>query len=399
MLNTLERKKSYFLGLSIILTIIFLMALGPLLGLQSIVTYGLIPFLAIIGFTYDIKTFHKKTTELKLFFGIVILALLTIFYNNIDFEAFGTTYFGLLGAFIAAYATLSLNKNNPYENYFHIGFVLAIIALILIEFNDGNISLVDFATSRDRRRFMLNANFYSYASYFGNISLFYLYLKQRNKIVLVSLVILPILFIIVAFATQSRSGILFIVLSNISFWLVICRTNNKNIFLKIFKAIGIVIIIYFLALQFIAIYENSEFKNRVSNSSGKADAREILVIKGWEVFENNPFIGVGTGQFPRFSGMNQFTHNSYVEILAENGLFSGILLFLMFGIPTYISLKNLITYPKNELFRLNFFFFITFLMYNNAYVFYKFSFSMIYFFLIISTQNKASIEDKNKIQS
>ena len=396
MLKKVERNNSFFLGLLIILTITFLIALGPFLGLQSVVTYGLIPFLAVIGFTYDIRTFDFNNTEVKIFLFVVIIALFSIFYENIDYEAFGTTYFGLLGAFIASYATLALNKNKSYENYFHIGFVAAIIALVLIEFNDGNISLVDFATTRDRKRFMLNANFYSYASYFGNISLFYLYLNQRNKIILTALIVLPILFIIVAFATQSRSGILFIILSNISFWLFIYRSNNKNVFLKIFKVIGFILILYVLALRFIAIYEDSEFKNRVSNSSGKADAREVLVIKGWEVFQNNPFIGVGTGQFPRFSGMNQFTHNSYVEILAENGIFGGVFLFLLFANPTYTSFKNILAYPRNELFRLNLFFFITFLLYNNAYVFYKFSFSMMYFFLIISTQNKASIAN-NKI--
>lgn len=388
MFNQILQIKSLFLGLIIIVTITFLIALGPLWGLQSIVTYWLLPMIAVIGFTYDIHSLKKNNTELIIFLGIVILALYSIFHENIDSEAFTNSFLGLVGAFIAAYATLSLNKNWSFENYFHFGFVTAVIVLILIEFNNGNISLIDFAITRDRRRFMLNANFYSYASYFGNISLFYLYLKKRFKIILLLLIILPILFIIVAFATQSRSGIVFIILSNIVFWLIINKTKTKNIFLKIFKGLGIITVIFLLTIQFISIYQESEFKNRVSNSNDHTDAREVLADKGWEVFIENPFFGVGIGQFPRYSGLNQFTHNSYLEILAEHGIIGGILLFLLFGIPTYSCIKNLIANSKNEFFRLNFLFFITFLLYNNAYVFYKFSFSMIYFFLIISEQYK-----------
>ena len=291
---------------------------------------------------------------------------------------------------LTSYIPLGLNKNKDYEVYFHIGFIISMVSLILIEYSLGNFSLTGFASTKaSRGRFFYNANYYSYISYFANFSLFYLHLKYRNIATTTSLIILPLLLLILAFITQSRSGLLFILMLNGLFWFTITKDNKSNIIKKVVKKVILIAITFFFVFKLIDTYQNSQIKNRVTNSS--EDSRTILAYEAINVFTQYPFTGVGLGQFPNYTKSRQFSHNSYTEVLAEHGIIGGLLLIALFGIPTYRSFKNLKNDIKNPVLRLNFLFFTSFLLYNNAYVFYKASYAMVYFFLIISIQHKMKI--------
>jgi len=382
-------KESQFIGLLIFFAIILLNALGPYFGIQKVVTFGLLPLLVLLSINSDRSTFNIGSFEIKIFTAFFIVSLLSIYYY-VNFKSLLLGYSGLLGAVMAAYISVGINKNRNYEFYFHVGYIVSIIILILIMYVNGNISVNIFSSSRDRGRFLLNANFYSYISYFANFSLFYLYLKRKNLLTLVLLFTLPILFIIVAFATQSRSAILFIVFSNVCFWLFINKNEIKNVFVKFLRMLVITGVIIFFSIKFIDTFQNSQIKNRVSSS--KEDSRAVLVKEGITIFIDKPLLGVGLSQFPTVSGLGQFTHNSFVEAFVEHGIVGGVLILILFFTPSIQSFKNLKKYPKNSMVRLNTLFFITFLMYNNAYVFYKFSFSMLYFFLIVSSQYKLNVQ-------
>ena len=242
---------------------------------------------------------------------------------------------------------------------------------------------------------MLNANAYSYFCIFANFSLFYLYLKFKNKLLFLSTLILPLLFLVIAFTTQSRAGLLLITTINICFWLFINKPINPSKFRKITRKFVIILALIILGFQFLKIYQGSRIQNRVTQTANKKDSREILIEEGIEVFIQNPILGVGLGQFPFYSKYRLFTHNSYTEILAEQGVIGGILLFSFYLIPTFKSIKNYRSDKNNPLYKFYLLFFITFLIYNNFYVFYKFPFSMMYFFLIISLQKNDTITKLN----
>lgn len=393
-----SNKPSIVLGLFIVFTIVFLIALGPYFKLQQISTIGLLPFLAAISFLYDAKTLHEGKKEFVIFLIMFILSFSTIFVY-IGYEEFINGLSSFFGAIISAYIAIGLTKETNYGNYFHMGYIFAIIFLFLIMVEKGNIS-TSFASAIDYRdRFMLNANAYSYFCVFGNFSLFYLYLKFKNKILLILLLILPILFLVIAFTTQSRAGLLLLLFINLSFWLFVNKNETSNSIKKIFRSIVIIGVLVFGSIQLVKIYEGSRIQNRVVKTVNEKDSREVLFKEGLETFADNSLFGVGLGQFPFYSKYHLFTHNSYSEILAEQGIFGGILLFALFLIPSHRSIVNYRRDPKNPIYRLYLLFFIVFLIYNNAYVFYKFPFSMMYFFLMICLQKRDSeiIESKKAI--
>lgn len=380
-------------GLLIILTLISLISLGPFYDYQSLVLFVLFPLLFLIAMRTDWGTIGRNNKEILVYTFFVLGTLTTVFYKP-NFEFFITAFNGLLGGLIASYVPIGLNKklNKNYENYFHYGFILSILLLLLIEYSLGNISIIGFASElASRHRFFFNANYYSYISFFASFSLFYLHLKNRNILTTICLVVFPVLMIILAFITQSRSGLLFLVLINAIYWFLILKSHNKNIIRRLVKFVLIMAITFYAAKTFIDIYSNSQIQKRVS--SAKDDSREVLINEALTVFYENPLTGVGLGQFKRYSTSKQFSHNSFVEGLAEHGILGGILVLILFIGPLIKSVRLLLQDKSNEHLRLNLLFFFTFILYNNIYVFYKVSFAMIYFFLIVSLQNR--IKPKN----
>ncbi|ALM06784.1 hypothetical protein SB49_02415 [Sediminicola sp. YIK13] len=389
--NFKSKDNNLFVGLYVIGTIIFLIALGPYLKRQNLVTSILIPSLTLLAFFYDIKTFYKNNTEFILLLLIFISSLFSVFYY-VNYEALINGFNGMLGAVLAAYIPVALNKNGDYSKYFHIGYVISILLLIAIMYYEGNFNFSNFASKVDYRdRFLLNANAYSYFSFFANFSLIYLYQKYKSTLWMILLISLPLLFIIISFATQSRSGIFIIIIINLCYWFFINKINPSNKLKKIFRGILIFSIFIFIGIQFIKIYENSRIKNRIEVTGTKVDSREVLIYESLKVFGNNPFLGVGLGQLIYHNGIGQFSHNSYVEILAEQGIFGGILLLFLFGIPLIKCWRLIMLNPNDKVLKINLLFFICFYLFNNIYPFYKFTFSMMYFFMIISIQNKLEI--------
>ncbi|CAG2534391.1 O-antigen ligase like membrane protein [Maribacter dokdonensis] len=394
--NKILKPTSKLLGFFIIFVIIFLNALGPYFKLQQVATFGLIPLLALFAFTFDIKNFKEGKKEFKFLVIILVLSITTIFYYK-GFEQFSTNFFLLLGAVLSAYIVIGLTKDIDYSTYFHIGYIITILILFLIMILNGNIG-INFATELDfRDRFLLNANSYSYYCVFANFSLFYLYLKKPKKSFLIFLVVLPLIFTIIAFTTESRAGLLLIILINIFFWFFVNKEQNKTIHKKIVRILFLILLFIFISIKFIEIYEGSRISRRVVQTSQRQDPREVLFYEGIEVFTDNPILGVGLGQFPFYSKFKQFTHNSYAEILAEQGVIGAIFLFALYFIPTLKSYTNYRANSSNPLLRCNLLFFIVFLIYNNAYVFYKFPFSMMYFFLIISIQTNYMSQKSDSI--
>ncbi|MFX0558412.1 O-antigen ligase family protein [Maribacter sp. CXY002] len=395
-------KKNYSIGIGllILVNLLFLMVGGPFFGIQSVGTYVLLPTMFLITIVRDRFTWDQGNFLIKVFAVYWLYSLVTVFYY-VDLKGMIRDLSGLTGTLFASYCALALNKRQDHENFYHWGYILAIVLLIAIEFLNGTfyVTAAGFQGAEvmispetgprlDRGIFLHNANAYSYYSFFANISLFYLYLNYRNKFMFFLLVTLPVVFILFTFVTQSRSGLFLLIFSNVVFWIFINRNRNKNPLMKIGRFLVLISVIVFAAIRFITILENSEFINRMSTTEGSTVERGNLIKEGIDMFLDAPIFGIGLGQFSHYSSTRQFSHNSFVEILAEQGFIGGFFLMFIFGFPTLKSIKNLFYNPGNELARLNFLFFLAFLLFNNVYVFYKFSFSMTYFFLIVAIQNK-----------
>ncbi len=385
---------SRFIGILIVTTIVFLIALGPFLSLQKLTTMGLVPFLFLIALSRDLRSFGGNKREFFLV-ALLVLTSVTSIFNYINYELLLKGFSRLSGVLLVSFIPLALNRKQDYTNYFHIGYVLAALILIMIMYLEGNFTFSDFATRVDfRNRFLLNANAYSYYTFFANFSLFYLYLRYKSRFLRLLLVLLPVLFLIISFVTQSRSGLLLTVLINICFWLFVNKIPNPTKFQKFLRTLGIVIIFLFMAFQFLRIYENSRIKDRVDVATQKGDVRGYLIVDSFDAFAQHPLLGVGLDQLPYYTRIRQFSHNSFVEVIAEQGILGGVLLLLLYGIPLKHCWSMYRKHPKNALLKLNLLFFVCFYLFNNFYPFYKFAFSMLYFFLVISIQYQWAAREK-----
>ncbi|WP_339629581.1 O-antigen ligase family protein [uncultured Maribacter sp.] len=394
--NGLEFKNNLGLGLLIILTIVFLNALGPYLQLQKITTYGLVPLLFLIALKYNYLHPFRNKTE----FLLVILIFLTSLISAFTYVNYGhliTGYTRQLSVILIVFIPLVLNNKYDYTDYFHIGYILSILTLIYIMYISNQFSLQNFASEIVQRdKFLINANTYSYLMFFANFSLFYLFQKYKRKFLLILLIIIPVLFVIVSFVTQSRSGMLILILSNVIYWLLINKIEKPTKIQKLLRSLTVILILFFLAFQFWGLYKNSTIKNRFDVTGNRVDARELLIIEAFDVFTENIIFGVGLDQIPNYTSIRQFSHNSYVEILAEQGIIGGVLLLLLFGLPLRQCIIYLLKNPKDMILKLNLLFLVMFYFYNIFYPFYKFGFSMLYFFLILSIQYKKIKEIENK---
>ena len=127
--NGLEFKNNLGLGLLIILTIVFLNALGPYLQLQKITTYGLVPLLFLIALKYNYLHPFRNKTE----FLLVILIFLTSLISAFTYVNYGhliTGYTRQLSVILIVFIPLVLNNKYDYTDYFHIGYILSILTLI-----------------------------------------------------------------------------------------------------------------------------------------------------------------------------------------------------------------------------------------------------------------------------
>ncbi len=376
----------------IIITILVLFVLGPRFGITKIGTYGLLPLLSIIGLALSIKKgqYLLRKQEFYCLIFLFFLSLIGLFYYR-DLTEMIANMTRLLGAILGAYCALSLSQSkNDFQVAFHIGYVLLIAGLFIVMVTNGNFVLgIGMGSSQLLRDvFMLNANSYSYYSFFANISLFILFLKYKNPFTKISLAIFPIIFILISFATQSRSGLIFIVLSNVVFWLFIFKTENKNPLKKLATSLVTIAAIVLAIYQFTILLLQSDFSKRLSVKEDSSQERTNIMIEGIEYFLQYPFSGVGIGQYPIYSKYGLFTHNSFIEAFAEQGIIAGFLVIIIFIRPLIIAFNLFVRNKQNPEIKVQFLFFLVFALFNNFYVFYKFSFAMIFHFVMIAYQQQ-----------
>lgn len=384
--SKIENTRNFLLSI-LVFTTILLLTVGVFFDLQGIAIYLLVPFLFLISLSMDIKTLNSGNSEFYLFLIFVVLCFIAVFFESFDSDRFIFSFNKLFIAFLAAYIPLGINKKNKFQDIFHISYIIAILLIIFLEIGDGNFSLENsLAPTAGRHDFFLNANDYGYLCLYANFSLFYFHLKWRNLITLASSIVFPILFIMLSFATQSRAALIFIILSNSLFWYWVFQVKTKSQLSSLFKFIFLTIISIFLVRYFITFYEASAIKDRFAYAP--KDSRLDLIYDSLAVFLDHPFLGVGVGHFPNYSKTNQFSHNSFAEALSEHGLFVGLLIFLVLILPLYKAYKLSINQKKSAELKLCLLFFGIFLLFNNFYVHYKSTISMLYFFLFVAYLNE-----------
>lgn len=181
--------------------------------------------------------------------------------------------------------------------------------------------------------------------------LFYIY--PTRKITKSKATIILVLFIFCIFLTGKR---ILMVISILMPFLVFLFTP-KNIKSKIFGTIILIAgitIIYGLLIHFSDYLINVPYMGRFVKAVveyGNEDittGRSALWKKAIALFKDNPILGIGVGNYILVSGSYTDVHNTYLQVLCEQGII-GFVLYLIGLLFTFVySINLMIKYNLNE---------------------------------------------------
>ena len=189
--------------------------------------------------------------------------------------------------------------------------------------NDEIVSKVFTNSSKDIRRFLwpgIDPNFFA-VSLIGPFFLSIYYALEDKRFFIVS-----VLFFIGIFGSFSRTGIILVVIGS----LILMSSVKGN-----FKTIVIIFSLILLSIISLDVGDSLFFRilsisDNLLNYGGTG--RTEMAAQGLELFSNNPF-GIGLGNTSQSNFIDSsFTstgtsHNTYVQILIESGIF----LFIIFA--------------------------------------------------------------------
>ena len=137
--------------------------------------------------------------------------------------------------------------------------------------------------------------------------------------------------------TESRQAFLAILLYGV----YIFMTSKRKIYFSV-----VLLLTFSLGIGFVPDSYWDRMKT-IQNYEEDASAtgRFEIWTQAVELWKENPFFGIGPGNFkkisPEYLGRERVTHNTYIQILSEQGLFGFIIFYLIMSL-TIISLGRLV---------------------------------------------------------
>jgi O-antigen ligase len=249
----------------------------------------------------------------------------------------------------------------------------------------------------------INANTFGYYGFNSIVSSFFLWQNFQNQIKVKFIIrfSLFVLFlssvfcsVVACFYAASRAGIILTLL--MASFLVLLRYLYPFSVKKIYTLILILILSIILFLTLKSYFETSLLKERFQIETMKDESRYLLFVKGIEVGCQNPIFGVGPGNFILYNNDLQFSHSTFTELFANNGIVS---LFLFIALLKYFYNKNKLIYARGNIYRriaLYFFaFLILFIVYNLFYTFHLELFLMGFFYIVLATMENILVNEIN----
>lgn len=259
--------------------------------------------------------------------------------------------------YLIFFITISLSKKiNNFKAYiFTLLYLFLFIEIIFIITPIIKDIEVNSLVMRSNRYvgLMSNINITAFSLLYKVPVIFYFLEKSKNnfKLILHFFVFLIVTFSILILGSRaSFLGLAFIFLFRIIFYIL----NYKKRFKKLI--LGLIITITLATLLNLKFTSSSNFLDRAAtisivNNDSSINQRINYYKSSIEIFKENPFFGIGLGNW-KFESINKnrfnitgyiipfVAHNDFLQILNENGLFGFLSYGLIFLFVAYIILKN-----------------------------------------------------------
>jgi O-Antigen ligase len=348
---------------------------------ESISLYLLIPLL----FLYSLIKYPKLILNYRPLFYLFLIfcwSLITIIKSeNLDISL--SEIRTLVGVFMLCYIFVYYcSVNTKYIYVFYLLYILKFFTALYFAYSH-NLFASDEAFFNIKE---LNANEFGYFGFFSIVSAFFLWQRVNHNLIvkLTFLVIFGLCLsfsVVSCFLAASRAGIAISILTStiliiIYFFYPLSKKALWGIILLIIIGMSIVSVLN-------SYYHGSILESRFNIESVQNESRYNLIMRAFEVGCQNPVFGVGPGNYELYSGTMLFSHSTYMELFANNGIFA---LLLFISILYYFFKKNIQLYSLGEYRHKNALYFFCFILiysaYNFFYVFHTSLFMMGFFYIV-----------------
>jgi O-antigen ligase len=306
------------------------LVLAPYLTLQYLI-------ILIAVYTLISKKFRSKYQYEGLFyFGLFFLVELLNSFRFIDLR-FATgvlTHTASMLSFLYVGSKLSFDRKVT-EYFLEIIFIssLLLAAIISVVYLKGDIQWTAASNSETSGGMgPVQISFYLAIGAFAG--LYSAFLSRGIARVIYS--ILSAAIIIIMILTFSRGGLYMLgLMIAVAFF---SQKEKKYIFLII--PLGIII---YWGVGFVAKVTEGKIIDRYEQEG--TSSRDLLIAYGWEMFEENPYIGIGTANYyfevkkSKYLGSISGAHNEIIRALAEHGFIGGVL-WILFFIISILQWRN-----------------------------------------------------------
>lgn len=361
-------------------------------SLNNLSLYFIIPTLFIYSFLSQPRIIINYKPLRILFVFLLWSGLTTVASNNMDASLKELKLLG--GIFMLSFIFVVFAKqNSSYVKYIYIGYIITFLVNVLNGFSLGLLNSKNERFSSE----LINANEFGYYGFFAIVASFFLWKnvlqdKAGNyKILFFSFIAISLLSVTANFYAASRAGIIIslgtsFILLNINYFYPFSRK-------KIFRISILIVLIYTVMGVVSNLYFDSVLEQRINNKNIYEESRFDLIKLAFNTGLDNLFFGVGPGNFLYFTPTLHFSHSTFFEIFANNGLI-GLIIYL--SLFFYAFKKVIILKKQNKKTGIVFLFIITFyLIYNLFYVFHTSLFLGSFLFLIIASIDMLIINKQN----
>lgn len=279
-----------------------------------------------------LEDFFPKEEKYQLFFLIYMLAIGSIF--AVSFPAHISQLISTVEFFVVMVLTAYIIRKTGTDSIHLMLLIIGIIAALIMIFNPVPLGNGRYSISIDS-----NPNGIGMTLASGIWAI--LYLQNKKKMPMLAV------FVIVGFLgyalllTGSRKSLIaagIIIILWLAF-VYLAGLRNENIIKAIAKLLLICGIMVVLISLFLDAYSGSEIAERMLRLQYEASEgdRYQFYQYGWNIFKENPVIGIGFQGFKYFA--KSYSHSTFVEVPVSGGIVGSLLYFASY----VVSIRKLIT--------------------------------------------------------
>jgi len=303
--------------------------------------YLTLQYLMIIGFLFNTFFSNANSISKVHFKGIFLLVLFYIleiangFFPLLPRITYAIQWNTLALVAVALWA--SIHKLTPkqinilMENIRIASIYLA--GIVLVAHLQGKIDYSSASSSEASNGMapVQLSGYFGVATFLMFVSILSTFDKRAKVVQIVALVFTLTLMIL----TFSRGGLYFFAFATLLYFFY-NRSNLKGYF-KFILLVPAFYLIYIFAI------EQSEGRVITRYEQKGSSNRDVLVVIGFYIFEENPILGIGTGNFNKYIVQKNYfsvasgVHNEFVRAAAEHGIF-GIFTYWGFFIALLIDI-------------------------------------------------------------